>query len=438
MNRQVATKPMPIAGGLSAPLDIKEPAPLRTDRSPKELELAATGPVARLLASRELGAVRALFRLAGTATLTAHDSWTADTPWSEVVQIAWEEGAIVALRDALRGLTSGVVPLELERSVAVLVLERQLRMRILQRRASESVAALSRAGIEVALLKGAALSASVYDGFEVRPMNDVDLLVAPERADEAKRIMLASGWFHDATLPDDSFYQTHHHLAPIIDGGGSRCRLEIHRALLPIGHPFAIEEGMVWGAMRQVELDGVEACALDENFHALHIAIHFAWSHAMRAGAWNAFRDLGALTRRAEFDWDVLVEMAREARAATCCYWTLRLARSMTGLAVPDRVLDRLAPRLPHAALDRLEAHFVNVIARRDATQLSLWLDRALWSFAIQPTRQGHGGARPWTVSAELIAARRREDSSSRGERIVRQFSRVARCSTYLGGLLWK
>lgn len=436
MNRQVATNSMPLATELAPPLEADD-APLPRPARPSKPEGPA-GPVGRLLASRSLGSVRLVFRLAAATAGTARKPWSdADIDWSEVVQIAWEEGAIVALRDALRCLTPGVVPLELERRLAVLVLERQLRMRILQRRACESITALARAGIDVALLKGAALSATVYDGFETRPMNDVDLLVAPDRADDAKRIMLATGWCHDASLPDDAVYRTHHHLAPIIDGGGSRCRLEIHRALLPIGNPFAIEEADVWAAMRPVELDGVAASALAPNFHALHIAMHFAWSHAMRAGAWNAFRDLGALTRCAGFDWNAFVDSARDMRAATCCYWTLRLARTLTGLPMPPHVLDNLAPRLPGPVLDRLEAHFVNVIARRDATQLSLRLDRSLWSYAIQPAQQGHRDTRPWTVSAELTAARLRDDTSSRGERVVRQVMRVARCSAYMGGLLW-
>jgi hypothetical protein len=109
----------------------------------------------------------------------------------------------------------------------------------------------------------------------------------------------------------------------------------------------------------------------------------------------------------------------------------------MTGLAVPDHVLDSLAPPINGGLLNRLEHHFVNVLVRRDSTHLSLRLDRALWNLAIQPRQQGHGDARPWTVSPELAAARLRHDTASRRDRIVRHVVRVARCSAYIAGLLW-
>ena len=66
-------------------------------------------------------------------------------------------------------------------------------MAILEKRAIESVEALNAAGIEVALLKGAALASTVYGSFGARPMNDVDVLVHPDRADDAKRLLLGAG-----------------------------------------------------------------------------------------------------------------------------------------------------------------------------------------------------------------------------------------------------
>ena len=378
-----------------------------------------------------------VFRLAAdprSATQGAALDQTTDWPWLQ--QIAWEEGAIGALKEHLRRCTPGHTPLEFERRVACLALERTMRMRILEERFAKSLALLTSAGIHVALLKGAALAATLYGSFDARPMKDIDILVDPARAEEAKQLMLGSGWQRDHELPDDSVYTTHHHLAPLIDALGSRSRLEIHRTLLPIGHPFALSMSDLWRAMRPADVDGSRVFVLDPNHHALHIAIHFAWSHTMRAGAWHAFRDLGAMDRAGMIDWPAFVRRATSARASTCCYWTLKLARTMTGLPVPEHVLVALAPPVGRSLLNRLERHFVNVLVRRDSTHLSPRLDRALWSLAVQPRQQGHGNARPWTVSAELTAARLRHDPPSPRDRIVRHAVRVARCSIYIAGLL--
>lgn len=379
-----------------------------------------------------------VFALAGTLDAAhAGAAITDRLDWGRLLQFAWDEGATGVLRDFLRALPRGTVPLEVERQLACLALERELRMRLLEKRAGDSVAALRGAGIDVALLKGAALAATVYGSFPARPMNDVDLMVPAERAKDAKEVMLGTGWAQDATLPGDDVYATHHHLAPLVDSRGSRSRLEIHRALLPPGHPFVLASDDLWRRMQPVDVGTTSALVLDANQHALHIAIHFAWSHTMRAGAWHAFRDLGALERGGRIDWDRLVSMAIDARAASCCYWTLLLGRAMSGLAVPDDALRALAPSIAPALRARLERHFLHVLLRRDATHLSLRLDRSLWSMAIQPEQQGHGASRPWLVSAELTAARLRHDTASPGHRALQHVDRVARCGAYVARLLW-
>ncbi len=387
-------------------------------------------------ASRRETEGRFVFSLAGDGAEQA--SQLDPVPdWTRLLQVAWDAGAAGALRDHVRRHRQGTVPSAVERTLACLTLERDLRMRTLQRRASDSIAVLRSAGIEVALLKGAALATTLYGSFASRPMNDVDLLVHSDQAEEAKRLMLLAGWERDPELPDDVVYASHHHLAPLIDARGSRSRLEIHRTLLPAGHPFALPMADLWAAMRPANLAGNPVVVLAPTHHALHIAIHFAWSHTMREGAWNAFRDLGAMERAGMIDWVELVRVATHARAASCCYWTLTLARALANLHVPDDVLAALQPNASGARLRRLERHFAGVLLRRDATQLSVRLDRALWSIAIQPREHDHGDVRPWLVSAELTPARIRHETSSRTDRAIRHASRIARSGACIARLLW-
>ena len=403
---------------------------------PPAPRIAADTPQAKSDSPRH-GEARLIFRLAGDGTFSEPPIAGSATHWSELVQLAWDEGAVGALHDYCQRLPRGAVPKEIERQIACLALERQLRLRVLENRTRQSLAILNDANTDVMLLKGAALATTVYAAFTQRPMNDVDILVDPAKAEDTKRRMLLAGWARETELPGDAVYRTHHHLAPLVDTLGSRSRLEIHRTLLPEGHPFILPLSEIWREARVSELGGHRVLVLEPTRHALHIAIHFAWSHMMRAGAWHAFRDLGALARAEMIDWTELVKIARRARAATCCYWTLKLAQVLTGLAVPDSVLRELAPHVTRGLLARLERHFVQVIVRSDATHLSLRLDRALWELAIQPRRAGHRDARPWLVSAELTAARLREDPASQRERMIRQVNRVGRCSAYIMRLLW-
>src|SRR5438552_15543 len=57
------------------------------------------------------------------------------------------------------------------------------------------------AGIETLLLKGAGLAYTMYAAPHLRPRADVDLLIAPERVDDADRRLAAEGWTR-AAEPD--------------------------------------------------------------------------------------------------------------------------------------------------------------------------------------------------------------------------------------------
>src|SRR5205823_1539331 len=66
-------------------------------------------------------------------------------------------------------------------------------------RLAKAVTSLNAAGIEVLVLKGAALSLLHYRDLGARPMLDVDLLVAPRHLWEAIQVLAASGWHPVAT-----------------------------------------------------------------------------------------------------------------------------------------------------------------------------------------------------------------------------------------------
>jgi hypothetical protein len=323
--------------------------------------------------------------------------------WNRLVQFASEENALIALRGSLVS-DRGTVPVSVERQVAILSLDREFRMRRLQDRLEQSVIALNRAGIEPILLKGAALAYTVYRSFAARPMRDIDLLVSPERADEARSIMLDSGWALDPELPGDRSYDAHHHLPPLRDAASSGLRLEIHRALMAGGHPFRFTSNELWSGARRVQVGDGYALVMHPSHHAVHIAIHFAWGHMLNLGAWHAFRDIGALATTGALDWFDFARTASRWGASTCCYWTLRLGRELSALSVPDDVLRRLRPRLPEFVRRSLSRHFVRELSRNDSGCPSVRLNRSLWTTAMQPERCGHGGVRPWLVSLDLLS----------------------------------
>ena len=317
-----------------------------------------------------------------------------DLDWEVVTALAERVGASAVLGDILETVRT-TAPAEQRNHLIRVAAIRRLRQELLQRKLEQTVRVLDDAGIPVLLLKGAGLALTVYGSFGDRLMSDLDLLVPDERSDEAYDLLTRDDWIPQG--PRER-YRHHHHLPPLQHVGGSRIRLELHTRLLPPGHPFRLDEGGFRERARALEVAGSRVAVPGLEDQALHLCMHFAWSHTMRFSAWSTFRDLRKLDE-AGLHWDELVRTARRARAASTCYWTLRLGRSLTHHPVPSGVLEALRPPTSRVSLDLLERHLALQVLPTNRACPSIALGRALWVAAIRPGQSGHGASRPWDLS---------------------------------------
>jgi hypothetical protein len=270
------------------------------------------------------------------------------------------------------------------------------RQQYLERALHTVLEVISDAGHEAMLLKGAALGLTVYDAFDERPMGDVDLLLGEAEARAAYALLRGRGWRPECPSEQERFYEQHHHLAPLQDPDYDDAVIELHTHIVHDGSPFDISVAALWEHSRVVHV-GRAAVRVPSVEHALlHLCVHFAWSHQICKGAWRTFRDLHALHDRETIDWDGFCSIARGTRAATCGYWTLRLAAGHAALPVPAEVLHALRPPGSESLLRRLDNHFAANLLPGDRACPSVRLHRWLWAAGIRPARSGHGRARPW------------------------------------------
>jgi hypothetical protein len=255
-------------------------------------------------------------------------------------------------------------------------------------------------GIDVVLLKGAALARATYGSFAERPMSDLDLLVPSDQAADAWARLVATGWTPRIAGRAPGRYAAHHHLPPLGRPDAPSARIELHRDLLPPGHGFRLAADTVRAHAQPVDIRGRRALVPHPAHTLLHVCLHFAWSHEMQWGAWRALRDVTAIATRGEVDWPDLIALARDTRGTTCCFWTLRLAHRLAGADIPDRVLAALRPPAPDAMLDLLERHYTSNLFPSEPKCPSVRLANLLWAAGIRPGWSGHGAARPWHASA--------------------------------------
>lgn len=320
---------------------------------------------------------------------------TAPLNWDVFASLVRFERAASIVWPRLRRIARDRVPAGTQSTLERHARLGDVRMAQLSRRLDETLAALTRAGIPVLLLKGAALARTVYGSLPRRPMLDLDLLVPHDRLAAAREVVLHAGWGPGPFESLHAFYADHCHLPPFVDREGGDFHLELHHDILFRGHPFGFAIDELWDRARPLP-DAPAIRVPDPTHMIIHLAVHFSWSHLMRAGAWRTFRDVRVLLEGRTIDWDRVLEVASRIRALTCCYWTFRLARDLTGAPVPTRVMQRLKPPLPETAARLLERHFVQQFYPLGPACPSLRLSRALWRTAIRPKWSGHGNVVPW------------------------------------------
>jgi len=371
------------------------------------------------------------------ATPPADDAWVTSisdarpVDWDRLTAFALLENAVTLLDERVSGVPEALVPAEQRDRIGRLALIWTFKLKLLERRLDDSLRALSCAGIEVILLKGAAMVATTYRSFTERPMADIDILVDPARAREAHDLMQLNGWVLDSTGHPDDAWDNHHHLPPLSDTSGSGLRLEIHVAPIPPGHPFDLDFAYVASSAQSVHLGGTTVRVPENHVHAVHSAIHFAWSHRFESGGLNAFRDLAALASSGKFSWARFVEIAKATRATSCCYWTVRLAQSLTGLAVPAEVLSQLAPPINEPFVSLLEEHFAQLVLRSERACPSLTLRHRLWGFALQARSSVNEESLQWDADARAKVPQRMRWLRRVGSHVTR----VRRWSQYFNSL---
>jgi hypothetical protein len=354
--------------------------------------------------------------------------------WPELVRLAQQEGATATLWRCLLRTGTDRVPRDIATQWEKLAIVSEFQMLHLERALHDVVDLLSREGIDMMLLKGSALAYTAYGSFPDRPMSDLDVLVPAGRARQAWSLLQTHGWTWPAARWPVEHYAAHQHLPPLIRGSRGETRLEIHTALLPEGNPFHWPVTAVWAGAQRLWVMGRSMMVPHPLDQLLHVCVHFAWSHEMRWGSWRTLRDVQVVTGRGPFAWDEFVALAGGAGAASCCYWTLRLARNLAGAAVPDAVLRALRPPRPEFILKRLENHYVRQLFATDSTCPSEWLSSALWELGIAPRSSGHGLARPWQVSERWIAAAQLEPvTPAWSRRLLHRARHAAQVVGYLG-----
>jgi hypothetical protein len=156
------------------------------------------------------------------------------------------------------------------------------------------------------VLKGLPLAVRDYGDLGLRPMSDIDLLVAPSQADRALDLLEGAGWRDAADVPRSVLWSVHHGSALVLPG--TVTSLDLHWQLagfVPRDFEPRIEP---------VEIGGHQTTTLDRTDTVLHACLHGAWNGSSATTRWvaDAVTVLRAADRAGDpIDGDRLLEVAR-------------------------------------------------------------------------------------------------------------------------------
>jgi Uncharacterised nucleotidyltransferase len=195
-----------------------------------------------------------------------------------------------------------------------------------------------RAGLEVLLVKGAALGLTVYPEPAARPMGDIDLLVRPGDRDRVVAALIAGGCEerplpgrrHSAELLGETVL--------LLRAGAMTEIVEVHTSLDKVVTRPVDTGGLFARAARAPGLPGLLVPAPED--HALLVALHAA-SHGFAHAA--GFLDLELLLRGG-LDRTELVARARAWQLSTVMFVMLSTMRELGAASVTDDLVAELDP----------------------------------------------------------------------------------------------
>lgn len=195
------------------------------------------------------------------------------------------------------------------------------------------------AGIASIALKGAYLAFFAYREPGLRPMRDLDLLVAPEDAVRAFDVLKVQGYKPIFDGSPQAYFVDRIHLPPLIGPDGVSIELH-HRLTSPDMRARGFEEN-VWAGCIEKTVGGVAVsfpCAEDM---LLHLCIHASFDHQLDLGP-LALMDIAMLAEAGPVDWDGFLQRVSDGGWRRYALPPLHLARRHLAAKIPETVVAAL------------------------------------------------------------------------------------------------
>ncbi len=194
-------------------------------------------------------------------------------------------------------------------------------------------------GIQVVVLKGAALAELVYPNIALRPMFDVDLLIRIDDLWRIDEILSQAGFESDKV---NLLSKRHIHWVRHVVYMSKAIQMEFHPKI------YELPNLRPWANVAHAKIASVDTLVLGPDDLLLHACIHLLDHMYMRdisAGYLIWWYDIAAILKfyQEKLNWDYVMGVVREHEIEAAIHSVLRATSEWAGSHVPAEVLGQLA-----------------------------------------------------------------------------------------------
>jgi hypothetical protein len=261
--------------------------------------------------------------------------------WNYIIENALQHGIAPLLYHNLSGLADERVPEKVVEYLRKLYNGNVARNMLLYDELSKVLKTFKHAGIEVIVLKGAALAETSYRDIGLRPFSDVDILVREEDLQRAKKNLSELGYILDEDVSPERYNEE---FGCDLYYAGKVNILEIHWDIVRktwSDRYTRIEIERIWERAVPAKIVGVDTLVLSPEDTLLHFCVHLP-RHRYNRLIWLC--DILEVIEHSDIDWDYVIKSAEKYRTKAYMYYGLHFTDELLGCDIPEKVLKELKP----------------------------------------------------------------------------------------------
>lgn len=198
---------------------------------------------------------------------------------------------------------------------------------------------LNKSGIEIIIIKGAALIETVYNYIDKREIYDIDLLIHKEDLFKIKDKLI------NIDYEMRSLEKIH-----FVKKNGYPVVLDIHTGIWYIEN---IDE--IWKSTIKIKIAGTDTLTMSPEDHLIYIIVHSLIEHSQLTEICKS--DVECILRYydGKVDWDKIIEKAKKYNVYVPVYYALScIERQNNGINIPFHVLAELRPKFKNFFVSKL------------------------------------------------------------------------------------